>query len=527
MEPASKPPTALPAIRAAALREVEKLEEVGGLMGARRQLTRACTIGASVMAYYRSRITRNRVREYLGDSWLKPRLIGWLVGVDLATVRAFTDDPRLIPDLQLALRFSRRAAHGGDGGILIVDPPGASIDAAHPKMVVTICGAGNLGHVFAGLLGARQDIETRLLVSSAERAEEFRHAMQLEGGVRVRSPDGTSVLGRPALVTHDAAAAIRGAELILLCVPSHVEAPMLERILPHVDRDDACVGSIPAPGGFDWKARDVLARHGKANAYFGLGFIPWMCKTAAFGREVRILGGKSINVVAVHPPAQLATVADRLTRVVQTPVLDVGSFLNLTLHPGNQVLHPAIGYSWLRDWDGTPFPEAPLLYEGVSAQAAELCRELGDEIMVLRRALAKAMPQLALPLVMPLLDSLKTGYGAAIADARTLQSAIASNSAYAGIRMPMRKVQGGCLPDWQSRFFLEDIPHGLAVLHGLAELLAVDVPRVDEILTWAQRRLGKEYLVDGRLIGKDVAQTGAPQCHGIRTVADLVRAEGR
>lgn len=477
------------------------------------------------MPNYRSRIARNRVREYLGRSWLKPRLVAWLTGVDLATIRAFAEDPRLIPDMQLALRFSRGASKNADSGMLVVDPLAAADISAGGKLVVTICGAGNLGHVLAGLLGARPDIEARLLVSSAERAAEFRRGMQEQGGVRVQLPDGSRVMGRPSLVTHEAQPAISGAQLILLCVPSHVEVPMLDRILPHVDRADAAIGSIPAPGGFDWKALAALARHPRPVTVFGLGYIPWMCKAGAFGREARILGSKPLNMVAVHPASQLPAIADRLTHVLRTPVLDVGSFLNLTLHPGNQVLHPAIAYSMLRDWDGRPFAEPPLLYEGITAPAAALCGQLSEEILALARALAKAMPSLTLPLVLPLQESLRQGYGAAIADARTLRSTIATNAAYAGIRMPMRRVDGGWAPDWQSRFFAEDIPHGLAVLHGLAELLGIEVPRVDEILCWAQEKMGREYLVGGRLAGRDVAEAGAPQSHGIRTLADLVRAE--
>src|SRR5512146_2074257 len=120
------------------------------------------------MAIYRSRTARNRVREYLGVSRLKPRLVSWITGIDLATIEAFADDPRLIPDLQLALRFSRRTASGPGTGMLVVDPPPGHDDPAHARLVVTICGAGNLGHVFAGLLGARADIEARLLVSGAQ-----------------------------------------------------------------------------------------------------------------------------------------------------------------------------------------------------------------------------------------------------------------------------------------------------------------------------------------------------------------------
>lgn len=42
------------------------------------------------------------------------------------------------------------------------------------------------------------------------------------------------------------------------------------------------------------------------------------------------------------------------------------------------------------------------------------------------------------------------------------------------------------------------------------------------VLTWGQEKIGKSYLVDGRLEGPDVAQSGAPQRWGIKRAADLL-----
>jgi len=45
---------------------------------------------------------------------------------------------------------------------------------------------------------------------------------------------------------------------------------------------------------------------------------------------------------------------------------------------------------------------------------------------------------------------------------------------------------------------------------------------MDKVIMWAQDYMGKEYLVDGRLTGRDVASTRAPQCYGINTLATLI-----
>lgn len=42
------------------------------------------------------------------------------------------------------------------------------------------------------------------------------------------------------------------------------------------------------------------------------------------------------------------------------------------------------------------------------------------------------------------------------------------------------------------------------------------------MLTWGQEKIGKSYLVNGRLEGPDIAKSGAPQRWGIKRPADLL-----
>ena len=47
-------------------------------------------------------------------------------------------------------------------------------------------------------------------------------------------------------------------------------------------------------------------------------------------------------------------------------------------------------------------------------------------------------------------------------------------------------------------------------------------PEIDKIATWGQKFLGKEYLVDGKLNGKDVEELTIPQNRGITTKVQLI-----
>lgn len=81
---------------------------------------------------------------------------------------------------------------------------------------------------------------------------------------------------------------------------------------------------------------------------------------------------------------------------------------------------------------------------------------------------------------------------------------------------------GKFLPNFKYRYMTEDISFGLAVVKGIADIAGVDTPSIDKVLYWAQGILNKEYVVNGRLVGKDVGETRAPQRYGLITLKDIL-----
>ena len=69
----------------------------------------------------------------------------------------------------------------------------------------------------------------------------------------------------------------------------------------------------------------------------------------------------------------------------------------------------------------------------------------------------------------------------------------------------------------------EDIQFGLCILKAFAELLNVNTPEIDKVATWGQNFLGKEYIVNGKLSGKDVSELTIPQNRGINTKEELIK----
>lgn len=80
------------------------------------------------------------------------------------------------------------------------------------------------------------------------------------------------------------------------------------------------------------------------------------------------------------------------------------------------------------------------------------------------------------------------------------------------------------LPDLNHRYLAEDCPTGLCFSKGLAELCDISTPTIDKVISWAQQSLGKEWLGDGKMQGKNVSETRAPQGVGIKTIDEFVIA---
>ena len=125
--------------------------------------------------------------------------------------------------------------------------------------------------------------------------------------------------------------------------------------------------------------------------------------------------------------------------------------------------------------------------------------------------------------VAPILEWDVRVYANDIGDKTNMATALRTNAAYQGLKHPMKETSDGkFVPDFQHRYLTEDIPYGLAVIRGIAEIAGVKTPNIDKVLLWAQERVGKKYLEEGLLKGADVDSTRAPQRYGLFTLKDMM-----
>jgi len=387
-------------------------------------------------------------------------------------------------------------------------------------MIITICGGGNAAHTLAGLLASQKGLSVRVYVPFGDEAERWQEGVQRAGGITVYTPAGEKS-GSPQLISRHARQAVAGAQVVILALPAFAHESTLRAIAPYLE-SDAWVGALPARGGFDLAARSALGAHAAHLSLFGLQTLPWACRIQQYGSQAVVLGAKEQVDIAAWPSAQAPVIAAQLETLLGVRLNPIASFLSLTLADTGQIIHPGMMYGLFHAWDGQPYPAKVLFYQSVDSAIAETLQRMSTEVQALRSELAKRYPELDLSAVRPLREWMLRSYSSSIVDGSSLQSLFATNRSYAGLQAPMRQVEGGFIPDFQARYLAEDVPFNLLVTRGIAELAGVSMPVIDGVLTWAQARLGKEYLVAGSLRGADLKASRAPQRYAISNLNELM-----
>jgi len=388
-------------------------------------------------------------------------------------------------------------------------------------MQITICGGGNAAHTLAGLLGSKPDLSVYIYAPYQDETERWQEGLQQNDGILVRAP-GRDILGRPAAVFRDPAQAVQGSQLILLALPAFAHEHILEEIAGYLS-PGAWVGALPARAGFDICVRDVLKERLSQVAIFGFQTLPWACRIQEYGGRVLILGAKDQVDLAAWPAKLAPVISTRIGELLGVALNPISNFLSLTLADTGQLIHPGIMYGLFHRWNGQVYSEPGLFYQAVDEEVAEILQKMSQEVQALRITLEQTYPGLDLTAVRPLGEWLKRSYPTSIQDSSTLHSSFATNRSYTGLLAPMCKSDKGFTPDFQSRYLSEDVPYGLLVMRGIAELAGVATPQVDEVISWAQDRLGKQYLVEHKLTGADIFLTLSPQRYGYTSIEQLLR----
>ncbi|KAF1329785.1 Octopine dehydrogenase, partial [Globisporangium splendens] len=393
---------------------------------------------------------------------------------------------------------------------------------------VTICGGGNGAHVAAAYL-ASKGVAVQVLTRQPEKwGDEIEVTTQ---GSSWESK-GT-IVGKLQLVSKHAKNVIPQSDVVIVAAPANAHPDILASVAPYLKKGVA-LGALFAQGGFDWAAKKALGdKLADVELLFGLQNIPWICKAYEYGHKARIIGPKKCLYVACYPVERKKDAAKLMQALFDIPCDTVANFLNLTLTPSNQIIHPARYYAIFRDWDGKRTytieelekRRGMTLYADFDEFSAEQLSMLDNELQQVKYALLQRFPALDLSDILPMGDRVVKQYGEDVADRSSLRQIFMTNLGYAGCATPLTEVaKDQYHPAVNSRLFWEDIPYGLCILKNMAEMLGnFPTPRIDFMIRWHQQYMGVTFLnADGQLNPQELWRTGAPNKYGIHSLEDLV-----
>jgi len=409
------------------------------------------------------------------------------------------------------------------------------------KGTVCVVGGGNAAHVFIPYF-TNQGYKVTVFADFKDEAERFQKALDESGGITVQDRcdplKPKEYTAKPTAVSKNAADVVPQADYIIAALPSFAIKNVLIGIKPHL-KQGSIVFIMPGQGGPDYIAKEVLGAEIASGKTLIAGVIPMPlnCRIIEWGKRVDLASLKASYDLASVPASGAARAASALSDLLAgRPVNPIGNYVGIALHCSNPQLHPGRLYGLFGPNSqmglfeaGKVYPENPLFYETWDENSAVWCQKISDERTNIWRTICQKVPGTGqpdqVPHVKPYLQSI---YAGQIADDSSLATCFSTNDGFKGFKCPMKEVDGGFTIDFANRYFTEDIPEGVAMYKGIADLAGVETPVIDEIVCFFQKFMGKEYIVDGRLIGKDVQSTKSPQAFQITSLKALLQdANGR
>ena len=354
---------------------------------------------------------------------------------------------------------------------------------------VAICGGGRTGHLNAILFKQLPNVQVSMLTRNPEVIEQ--HARHTP--MQALLPDGSTLTARLDRVTTDAKAAIEDADIVIITVPAHVRPQTLQAIVPHLSASKPVyIGAIPGFCGFDWLAEAALPDRPNL-VIWGMKDVPHTAFELTPGRSIKMGGGKSQLYVATHSRESQASrqqLQGILTRLYGPCVRMLDHYLEITLTPGNPIMHSSVIYGLIGpygQWHRKIFPQRMCWWSECPELGAYFLERMDQESQALCAVISQRLG-IDLSSVKSLKQEIVEAYGEQIRDQSSMLSILRTNQAYNNILAPMVPAadnRAGYVIERESRAFNEDVAYGLVLLVEMARRLDLKVPNIEEVLQWS------------------------------------------
>lgn len=329
-------------------------------------------------------------------------------------------------------------------------------------MKICICGGGSLGHVCAGVMASREDVELNILSG---------HPTRWQKTITVTDLNGKQFVTKINRISSNTEEVVAGQDIVLLCLPGYLIEKTLRDIKPFVGT--AAVGTVVSSTGFFFFAHDILGKDAKL---FGFQRVPFISRVAEYGKTANLLGYKSSLAAVLENIEDGELFRRNLERLFMTPVTLLSSFYEVALSNSNPILHTGRLYSMFHGRENEVFDHNILFYKEWTDEASQLLIDMDAEFFQLLDKLNVH----SLPKLLEYYES---------TDATSLTRKITSIPAFQTITSPMVEAEGGWKADFKSRYFTEDFPYGLRWIKELTDKHQVETPTIDKVYQWGMNRI--------------------------------------
>ena len=367
-------------------------------------------------------------------------------------------------------------------------------------MKICVIGGGNIGTAIAADLARKNQVTMLTGHPTNWKKELFSHDTDTGEGFQAILND----------ITDSAEKAVKDAQVVFLTVPSFLMEQEIRRCEPYLAPGKIfCV--MPGTGGAEFLCRGLLEKGG---ILAGFDRVTHVSRLETYGKCVNVAKKKKVRIAAL-PKTEVVSVAALMSELFEMECTPLENYLTVTFTPSNPLLHTARVFDLFGDYkEGMTWPRNILFYGEWTNFASEVMLECDAELQALCRRI-EAAQNINLQGVIPL----KEHYG--VETISELTDKMQSIKSLQNITSPMSLRGENYIPDFNSRYFLEDFPYGLCILRGFIEVAGLSAPYMDKILKWYCQITGKQYYFDGKFKGADLAETAIPQNYGITTLEEL------
>lgn len=298
---------------------------------------------------------------------------------------------------------------------------------------ICLIGNGNLAHAIA----ACSHSERYSITIYSANAGSFEELIEITNIAQPNSP------AKRVRLTNNLRAAVEGAAIVLLCVPTHVRRLMLEKLNPYM-KDGMAVGAFPGTSGFDGEVKAII--QASVNI-FSAQRVPYICRIIENNKSVEAFAKPEIYLAA----SNFGQIAPDLNAILGMPCVELAHFDEVNLSNSNPLLHTARLHTYiLRNGEPDLTVDSNLgFYADWNNVASEVLLAMDEEFM-----------KLACSLGLKGIKSLKEHYKVNTSEGLTLK--IRSIEAFKKIKFPhINKKNNITRIDLNSRYFKEDYELGL------------------------------------------------------------------